>query len=153
MTYNVRIRKFLIVGISAAAMNFMVISIFIEILGFRTYFLKNLANILAIEICALYNFLVSRVWTWKDSPKRQGKSLVAQFLSFNMALLTGIALRIVLFPILERWGVFYLLNVTLGIGMAASIDFVLYDQFVFRRSENRRGLHDKSPKYPECGPA
>jgi putative flippase GtrA len=85
MTYNERIKKFFIAGVSAAAVNFMVISIFIEILGFRMYFLKNLANILAIEISALYNFLISRVWTWKDSPKRQGKSLVAQFLSYNIA--------------------------------------------------------------------
>ena len=135
MTYNKRIKKFLIVGFSAAAVNFVLISIFIEILGFRSYLLKNLANILAIEMSAIYNFLISRGWTWKDAPRKQGKGLVAQFLSFNTALLTGIGIRVVLFPVLEKWGIFYLLNVAIGIGIAASIDFMLYDKFVFRREK------------------
>jgi putative flippase GtrA len=144
MTYNERIKRFLIVGSSAAAVNFLVITILIELLGFRSYFLKNLANILAIEISAFYNFLVSRRWTWIDAPKKQGKGLAGQFISFNLAALAGIGFRIVLFPILEKWGVFYLLNVALGIGIAACFDFFLYDKLVFRR----RGYQEKlSGKY------
>ncbi len=133
-----RIKRFLVVGFSAAAVNFLFISILIELLGFRSYLLKNLANILSIEISAFYNFLISRLWTWKDAPRKQGKSLFAQFISFNLALLTGIFLRAVLFPILEKWGVFYLLNVAIGIGMAACIDFILYDKFVFKRERNQQ---------------
>ncbi len=133
MTYNERIMKFLVVGCSAALVNFLLITIFIELLGFKGYFLKNLANILAIEMSAVYNFSISRLWTWKDSPRKQGKSLVAQFISFNLALLAGIVLRIILFAVLEKWGVFYLLNVAVGIGIAACIDFILYDKFVFKR--------------------
>ena len=134
VTYNERIIKFLVVGCSAAVVNFLLMAVFIEFFGFKTYFLKNLANILAIEISAVYNFSISRLWTWRDAPRKQGKSLVAQFISFNLALLTGIVLRIVLFAILEKWRVFYLLNVAIGIGVAACIDFVLYDRFVFRRT-------------------
>ena len=133
MTYNERIMKFLIVGCSAALVNFLLITIFIEFLGFKSYFLKNMANILAIEMSAVYNFSISRLWTWKDAPRKQGKSLVAQFISFNLALLVGIVLRIILFAVLEKWGVFYLLNVAVGIGIAACIDFILYDRFVFKR--------------------
>ncbi len=140
MVRNERIKRFLIVGLSAAAVNFLFISILIELLGFRSYFLKNLANILSIEISALYNFLISRLWTWKDAPRKQGKNLVGQFISFNLALLTGIVLRAVLFPILEKLGVFYLLNVAIGIGIAACIDFILYDKFVFKREGTRQGI-------------
>ncbi len=135
MRYNERIRKFLIVGFSAVIVNFLLISFFVEILGFKGYFLKNLANILAIEMSAVYNFSISRLWTWKDAPKKQGKSLVGQFMSFNLALLAGIVLRVILFAAFEKWGVFYLLNVTIGIGIAAVIDFILYDKLVFRRKE------------------
>lgn len=135
-----RIKRFLIVGFSAAAVNFLFISIMIELLGFRSFFLKNLANIFAIEISAVYNFLISRVWTWKDSPRKQGKSLFAQFMSFNLALLTGIFVRAILFPILEEWGIFYLLNVAIGIGIAACIDFILYDKFVFKRERNQQKI-------------
>jgi dolichol-phosphate mannosyltransferase len=133
MTHNERIMKFLLVGSSAAAVNFLSITILIELLGFQTYLLKNVANILAIEISTLYNFSVSRLWTWRDAPRKQGKSLIAQFISYNLAALTGIALRALLFPILEKCGVFYLFNVAIGIGMAATIDFILFDKLVFRR--------------------
>jgi putative flippase GtrA len=135
--YNERIRRFLIVGFSAAIVNFLIISFFIEILGFESYFFKNLANILAIEISAIYNFSVSRLWTWKDAPRKHGKSLVPHFISFNLALLAGIIIRVILFAVLEKWGIFYLLNVAFGIGIAASIDFILYDKLVFRRDGNQ----------------
>ncbi len=133
MTYYERIIKFLIVGCSAAAVNFLLITILIELLGFKGYFFKNLANLLAIEMSAVYNFSISRLWTWKDAPRKQGKSIIGQFISFNLALLAGIVLRIILFAVLEKWGIFYLLNVGLGIGIAAGIDFILYDRFVFKR--------------------
>ncbi len=133
MTYYERIIKFLIVGCSAAAVNFLLITILIELLGFKGYFFKNLANLLAIEMSAVYNFSISRLWTWKDAPRKQGKSIIGQFISFNLALLAGIVLRIIPFAVLEKWGIFYLLNVGLGIGIAAGIDFILYDRFVFKR--------------------
>jgi len=144
MKYDERIRKFLVVGSSAVGVNFLVIIVLIELLGFKSYFLKNLANLLAIEISTLYNFSMSRLWTWKDAPRKQGKNLFGQFISFNLAALTGIGFRIILFPILEKWGVFYLLNVAIGIGMAASVDFVLFDKLVFRRKGYRKKIFGKS---------
>lgn len=139
MRYNERVVRFLIVGCSAAAVNFLLITIFIELLGFEGYFLKNLANLLAIELSAIYNFSISRVWTWKDAPRKQGKSLVGQFIYFNLALLAGIVVRVILFAVFERWGLFYLLNVAIGIGIAACIDFILYDKFVFKRPGKGKG--------------
>jgi putative flippase GtrA len=145
MRHNERIMKFLTVGCSAAIVNFLLITIFIELLGFNGYFLKNLANILAIEMSAVYNFSISRLWTWKDAPRKQGKSLLAQFISFNLALLAGIILRVILFAVFEKWGVFYLLNVAIGIGTAASINFILYDKLVFRRGRyQKRALKNYS---------
>jgi putative flippase GtrA len=141
--YNERIRRFLIVGFSAAIVNFLIISLFIEILGFKSYFLKNLANLLAIEISAIYNFCVSRLWTWRDAPRKHGPNLVPQFISFNLALLAGIVIRVILFAVLEKYGVFYLLNVAVGIAVAASIDFILYDKLVFRREGHQKEPGDK----------
>jgi len=140
MRYHERIKRFLIVGLSAAIVNFLIISLFIELLGFKSYFLKNLANLLAIEISAVYNFCISRLWTWRDAPRKHGPNLVPQFLSFNLALLAGIVIRVILFAVLEKCGVFYLLNVALGITVAAGIDFVLYDKLVFRRERHQEEL-------------
>ena len=140
MRYHERIKRFLIVGLSAAIANFLIISLFIELLGFNSYFLKNLANLLAIEISAVYNFCISRLWTWRDAPRKHGPNLVPQFLSFNLALLAGIVIRVILFAVLEKCGVFYLLNVALGIAVAAGIDFILYDKLVFRREGHQEEL-------------
>ena len=62
MRNNKRIMKFLIVGCSAAVVNFLLITIFIELFRFKGYFLKNLANILAMEMSAVYNFSIGRFW-------------------------------------------------------------------------------------------
>jgi dolichol-phosphate mannosyltransferase len=148
MRYNERISKFLIAGMSAAIVNFLLISFFIEIVGFKSYFLKNVANILSIEMSAVYNFLISRLWTWRDAPRKQGKSLFTQFVSYNLALLAGIAIRIISFAVFEKWGIFYLLNVAIGIGMAAIIDFILYDKIVFRRERHPKELGNECRR---CG--
>jgi len=148
MAFNARIKRFLIVGCSAVVVNFLIIVILIEFLGFKSYFLKNLANILAIEVSTLYHFSISRLWTWKDAPRKQGRGLVGQFISFNLAALTAIGFRAILFPILEKWGVFYLVNVAVGIGLAASINFILFDKLVFRRERYEKKL---SGEYTCCG--
>jgi putative flippase GtrA len=46
-----------------------------------------------------------------------------------------VLVRIGLFGLLEFYGLNYILNVCLGIGIAAIIDFILYDRIVFRRKE------------------
>jgi len=138
MRFTDRVKRFLIIGSSAAFVNFLLMILFVEVFWFKTYFLKNLANVLSIESSVFYNFVLSRLWTWIDAPKKQGKSLMVQFLSFNLAALTGMSMRVIVFAILEKWGVFYLLNVAFGIGLVATVDFILYDKLVFRRPANAK---------------
>jgi putative flippase GtrA len=143
MRYNERIIKFLIAGGSAALVNLLLITIFIELLGFKSYFLKNLANILAIEMSVVYLFSINRLWTWKDTPQKQGRSLLGQFFSFNLAYLAGIVIKVILFAVFEKLGVFYLLNVAIGMGLAAGLDFILCDKFVFKRGLTPERSSDK----------
>lgn len=107
--------------------------LFVEVLSFQTHLLKNIANILSIEVSVFYNFLLSRAWTWSDAPQKTGKSFFLQFISFNLAALAGILVRIVIFAVLDKFGVFYIINVFLGIGIAAIVDFILYDKLIFKR--------------------
>ena len=93
MRLNERLMRFLVVGSSAAIVNFALMILFVEALSFNTYVLKNIANAISIEVSVFYNFLLSRIWTWGDALKRQGKGLVTQFISFNLAALTGILAR------------------------------------------------------------
>jgi dolichol-phosphate mannosyltransferase len=125
--------KFLIVGLSAAIVNISLMILLVDGFGYRTFFLKNLANLLSIEISIVYHFVLSRAWTWRDAPRKEGRDLIAQCLSFHAANLVGMAARVIIFATLERLGIYYIFNVTVGIGVAAAVSFVLYDRIVFKR--------------------
>jgi len=142
MQLNKRLKRFLIVGSSAAILNFALMILFVETLSFDTAVLKNIANVISIEVSVFYNFLLSRIWTWGDAPKRQGKGLVLQFISFNLAALSGIVARIIIFAALDSFGVFYLVNVFCGIGVVAILDFILYDKLIFRRVKHNKPHED-----------
>lgn len=138
MKFTDRVKRFLVIGFSAAIVNLMLMILFVEVFKFNTYLLRNIANILSIEISIAYNFSLSRLWTWKDAPKKQGKRLIMQFIAFNLAALTGISIRAVTFAFLDLLGVFYILNVIIGIGLAATVDFILYDKLIFKRREDEK---------------
>ncbi len=135
-----RIRKFIVVGLVSAGVNFILMAVLVDVLGFRSFFLKNLANVVSIELSILFNFLVQRRWTWQDAPARRGTGLLRQIASFNLAALTTMLLRVVVFAGLEKLGVFYLVNVAIGIGAASAINYILYDKIVFRRLANPDNL-------------
>lgn len=50
-----------------------------------------------------------------------------------MAVLTGISIRAISFALFELFRINYVLNVVIGIGLAATVNFILYDRFIFRR--------------------
>jgi putative flippase GtrA len=74
----------------------------------------------------IYNFILSRSWTRKDGLKK-GIGLFLQFISFNLAVLMGISIRATSLVLFELFGINYVLNFVIGIGLAATGDFILYD--------------------------
>ena len=129
----IRVRNFILTGSIAAMVNLGSMVFFIEVLGFNTYLLKNIANALSIEISVVANFIMCRQWTWQDAPRKAGMALVGQFASFNVAVMTGVVLRIALFAVLDLTGISYILNTVVGIGVVACFSFFLYDKLVFKR--------------------
>jgi dolichol-phosphate mannosyltransferase len=134
MQYPERLKRFLLVGSSAFVVNAALMIFLVEVLGFVSPLLKNAANLIAMEISVFYNFLASRMWTWKDAPKKQQGRLAVQFIAFNFAALAGVLMRMASFAAMENWQVYYLLNMTIGVAMAAAFDFVLYDRLIFKRT-------------------
>ena len=128
-----RVQKFFVVGVSAAVVNLGSMALFVELLDFEGYFSRNLANVISMELSIAYAFMCNRLWTWYDAPRKKRAQLLGQFFLFHLAALTGALVRIGLFALLDFCGLYYLFNVTLGIGVAAVIDFVLYDRIVFKR--------------------
>jgi dolichol-phosphate mannosyltransferase len=134
MQYPERLKRFLLVGSSAFVVNAALMIFFVEALGFVSPLMKNIANLAAMEISIFYNFLASRMWTWKDAPRKQQGRLAVQFIAFNFAALAGVMIRIASFAAMENWQMHYMLNMTIGVGMAAVFDFVLYDRLIFKRA-------------------
>lgn len=131
-----RLVKFLTAGSSAALINLGSLYVFVQHWDFNTFFLENVANAASMELSILYNFLLSRHWTWDDAIKKSGVSLIKQLVSFHAVVASTALLRIVLFPVLQILGVYYLLNAAIGIGVAASINYFLYDKWIFKTRVN-----------------
>lgn len=123
--------KFATVGTSAAILNLALIFILVDLAGLETAVLRNVANVIAVLISTAYAFFINRRWTWNQAVVKTGGRLVWQYFLYNFITLTAITMRIILFAILDYFGVYYLLNVALGIGLVAVFNFLMYDKYVF----------------------
>lgn len=106
--------------------------VLVQFFGFSTVILENVANAVSMEISILYNFILSRHWTWSDAIREEGMALFKQLASFHAVIATTAVLRLVLFPLLQVTGIHYLLNTAIGIGCAAAINYFLYDSWIFK---------------------
>jgi putative flippase GtrA len=131
-----RIIKFLVVGVNSAIINFSLLYILIDVFQLNSHSLKNLMNLLVIEFCAVFSFLLNRVWTWFDTHKKQGKKLFLQYGLYNLSLLLGIIIRVVLFSILDKQGLHYLFNAMTGIIIASIINYSMNDLVIFKKEKN-----------------
>ena len=141
--FQQRVIKFLFSGAVSAAFNLLLIFIFIEWLDWQTVLLRNLANIIAIEISVIFSFFVYRIWVWTGGVWRIKSILFKQLPLYHLAAGTVILLRVaIIFPLLDRIGVDYLINTTIGIILGAIINYLISDRLVFKDQE--QDLH-----YPE----
>lgn len=129
------IGKFLIVSGSAVALNLLLLFLMVRYLGFSTRLGENVANATSMELSIIYNFFMSRAITWADRHKEHGKRLFIQMLKFHLAIGITVLFRLGLFPLLQLLGVFYILNATIGIAIAAVFNFVIYDTLIFKKGE------------------
>ena len=129
------IGKFLIVSGSAVALNLLLLFLMVRYLGFSTRLGENVANATSMELSIIYNFFMSRAITWADRHKEHGRRLFIQMLKFHLTIGITMLFRLVLFPILQLLGVFYIFNAAIGIAIAAVFNFVIYDTLIFKREE------------------
>jgi len=135
-----RVLKFLVSGSSAAVINLGLLHILVAYLHFDTRFLENVANAVSMEASIIYNFLLSRFWTWNDAKREHGFNLIKQCFSFHAAVGVSICIRLIMFPILQLFGIHYLINAIIGIGIGATVSYILYDRVIFK--ERRTPFYD-----------
>lgn len=135
--------KFLIGGGVAAALNLILIFVLIEWLGLATPLLRNVANIIAIELSLVFSFFVYRIWVWPGGVWRANEVLLKQLPLYHLSAGAAVLLRVlIVFPLLDRLGVDYRLNTIIGVLLSAVLNYLISDRLVFNHQES--DLH-----YPE----
>lgn len=127
------ILKFLFMSGSAVILNLLLLFLLVRYLGFSTLLLENVANVISMELSIIYNFFISRAITWSDRYKEKGSRLFIQIVKFHLAIGISVLFRIVLFPILQLFGIFYILNAAIGIALSAIFNFIAYDTLIFKK--------------------
>ena len=80
-----RIQRFVIVGLTSTALDFILLAV-LKTAGLETV----IANTIAFSLATIYNFGMSRIWTYADGPRRP---MAAQFALFSCVSLIGLALN------------------------------------------------------------
>jgi|SRR5215203_1187799 len=127
-----RIFLFLICGGSGAVLNLVLAYVGIDLLGLRSAPQQNFVNLTAMELSLIYCFFIYRAFVWRIRNRDLAQIFLRQLPLYHLSAGTGILTRILAFPLLQAFGVHYLLNITLGILAGASMNYVLSDRYVFK---------------------
>ena len=136
--YNSRGIRFLIGGSIAAAFNLVAIALLIEHLGFNTPLLRNIANVIAIELSLLFSFAIYRAWVWPGGDRSLRHILFKQLPLYHISASLAIFSRsLLVFPILDRLGVNYGINTLAGALLSAGINYAMSDRLIFNNRRDR----------------
>ncbi len=128
-----RWRRFLLGGGLAAAVNLGLIGLLIEAWGFDTPLRRHLANAIAVELSLLLSFFIYRLWVWPGGRWRWREVLLQQIPLYQVAASAAVLLRVlVLFPVLDAWGVHYGLNTLVGVLVSATLNYWIGDRLLLQ---------------------
>ncbi len=127
--------KYVSNGLLVALSQFITISFLIEILGFKSDLLQNIANSISIEISILTGFLLHSKITWNYRFISLSE-IIKKFINFHLVTGLSFIVRVILFYILLRLGFNYVFNTIIGVLIAVIMNFIGYDKFVFKTKGN-----------------
>ncbi len=138
--FRQRIVRFIIAGSVATLFNLLLIVFMIDALRFNTPFLRNIANVVSIELSLLFSFFVYRTFVWSEGTWKVREVLSRQLPLYHISTGAAVILRIlILFPILDWLGINYAINTLLGVLLSSCINYVMNERLVFRTQAKYRG--------------
>ena len=145
--YNNKIFRFLIAGGVAFLINLFLIYWFIDDLGFNTPFLKNVANVISIEISLIASFFIYRIWVWTGGDWTIRDVILIQLPLYHLSAGLAVLLRVFLiFPFLNWLGLSPDVNTMIGVLVGASINYVASDSLIFKPKNK---TNETEMYYPE----
>lgn len=127
---SARLMKFAGVGLSCAFVQLLALHLLV-VAGVE----EHVSNLLAFALSVQVNFLLSQFLTWQDRWSRdlRLRTLVARLLMFNAsASSTGLVNQSVF--VVANLLTSYIAAATIGIAVAAVLNFTLNDKLVFRKA-------------------
>jgi dolichol-phosphate mannosyltransferase len=121
--------KFFIVGFSGMVVNFITSIFFFGV--FKNEYIYSTS--LGIAISIFSNFILNKVWTFKD-PNFSPKYLLKQITSFITISSIGIIIQLFLVYILIEKGFSYSVSLVFSILVAAVGNFILNKKITFERN-------------------
>ncbi|NCS11395.1 MAG: glycosyltransferase [Microcystis aeruginosa G13-09] len=145
--YNNKIFRFLIAGGGAFLINLFLIYWFIDDLGFNTPLLKNVANVISIEISLIASFFIYRIWVWTGGDWTIRDVILIQLPLYHLSAGLAVLLRVFLiFPFLNWLGISPGVNTMIGVLLGASINYVASDSLIFKPKNK---TNETEMYYPE----
>lgn len=142
-----KIFRFLLAGGVAFFLNLFLIHWLIDGLGFQTPFLRNVANVISIEISLIASFFIYRLWVWTGGDWTLKDVFLLQLPLYHLSAGLAILLRVFLiFPVLDWWKVSLGVNTMIGVLVGASINYVASDSLIFKPKNKP---NDTEMYYPE----
>jgi dolichol-phosphate mannosyltransferase len=142
--------KFLIGGGVAAALNVVLMFWLIEGLGFNTPLLRNVANIVSIELSLIASFFIYRIWVWPGGVWSVREVLLRQLPLYHLSAGVAVISRIFLiFPTLDWLKVNYAINTLVGVLVSATLNYLISDRLVFNTpNQNQRSRNQRQANFP-----
>ncbi|MFM2377937.1 MAG: hypothetical protein RLZZ143_513 [Cyanobacteriota bacterium] len=145
--YNNKIFRFLIAGGVAFLINLFLIYWFIDDLGFNTPLLKNVANVISIEISLIASFFIYRIWVWTGGDWTIRDVILIQLPLYHLSAGLAVLLRVFLiFPFLNWLGISPGVNTMIGVLLGASINYFASDSLIFKPKNK---TNETEMYYPE----
>jgi dolichol-phosphate mannosyltransferase len=133
--FKSKVFKFFIGGGITATINLFLIFFLIDYVGFNTPFLRNIANVISLEISLISGFFIYRTFVWTGGNWDIKEVLLRQLPLYHVSAGTSVIARIFLiFPLLDWLKVSYVVNTLVGVLLSASINYLISDRFVFKTS-------------------
>jgi dolichol-phosphate mannosyltransferase len=128
---NKRLMTFLIYGAVAAAFNIILAIAVFKALAPQDVWMRNILNGVCIEISIIFSFFIYKYFVWCGGDWN-ARALARQIILYHGSMSAAASTRgFILFPLLDWFGVAYVINVLVGILIGASINYTISNRFVF----------------------
>lgn len=125
--------RFLICGGVTAAFNILAFAIIIAYFKLDQPVLRNIANVIAIEVSLLFSFFVYRTWVWSKGKWKFKEILWREIPLYHLSCGSVVAMRsLIIFPALDWLGVHHSINNLVGIVIGSAMNYVMSDRLVFK---------------------